>query len=110
MADEWWSTEDVADFLGITAQQVYESKRRNEYPGVLGQRVGRMTRFKRSEIEAGPQEPETTNDPTQAILWALEGIHTTLRAIHNEQRAQRPHWVELSIEDVVTVEIEGEEE
>lgn len=110
MKDEWWTTEDVAEFLEITTQQVYESRRRSEYPGALGQRRGRSLAFLRSQVEAGPQEPETTNDPTTAILWALEGIHKTLRAIHTELRAQRPVYFDVVVDEVTETTIEIEEE
>jgi hypothetical protein len=98
MKDEWWSTEDVAEFLEIEPQQVYESRRRNEYPGNLGQRRGRSLAFLRSQVEAGPQEPNTTSDPTTALLWALSGIHETLRAIHTELRKQAPVYFEGELE------------
>lgn len=86
---EMWTTEQVADYLSLTAQDVYESRRRGAYPGNLGIRRGRKLLFPSDQV-MNPPEEETTNDPTTAILWALDGIHKTLRAIHNELRAQRP--------------------
>jgi hypothetical protein len=86
MNDEWWSTEDVAEFLEIEPQQVYESRRRNEYPGNLGQRRGRSLAFLRSQVEDGPQEPKTTSDPVEALLWTAQGIEAKLGRIHDELR------------------------
>jgi len=86
----YWTIEDVADFLEITVGQVYESRRRKEYPGILGRQRGRRLMFPQDLVEAGPQQPETTDDTATAILWAVQGIKDTLDAIHNELRAQRP--------------------
>lgn len=102
---EYWTTEQVAEHLDIEVRGVYQSRRNGEYPGNLGTRRGRRLMFRSDHIEAGPQEPETTQDPTTALLWALTGIHETLRVIHNELRAQRG----LDTTDI-TVEITGEEE
>ena len=85
----YWTTEEVADFLEISVAQVYESRKRKEYPGVLGRQRGRRLLFSQDLVEAGPQEPEVTDDVSTAILWALQGIKKALDAMHNELRAQR---------------------
>lgn len=94
----WWTTEQVAEYLGVTEQAIYDSRRRKQFPGNRGSQRGRRLMFPSEAIEAGklaveegrdPDTPDTTDDATTAILWALEGIHKTLRAIHNELRAQR---------------------
>ena len=107
-----WTIEEVAEFCEITVGQVYESRRRKEYPGVLGRQRGRRLLFSQDLVEAGPGEPETTDDVNTAILWALQGIKRTLDAMHNELRAQRPQWVELVTEETTetTIEWTGEEE
>ena len=106
----FWTIEEVAEFLEITVGQVRESRRRKEYPGVLGRQRGRRLLFPRDLVEAGPQEPEVTEDPTTAILWALGGIHETLRAMHNELRAQRPQYFDVELLETTTIEMEMEEE
>lgn len=107
-----WTTEQVADYLSLTAQDVYESRRRGAYPGNLGIRRGRKLLFPSDQV-MNPPEEQATSDPTTAILWALDGIHKTLRAIHNELRAQRA-WPLLDITDEITTAISyqgtGEEE
>jgi hypothetical protein len=104
-----WTVEEVAEFCEITVGQVYESRRRKEYPGVLGRQRGRRLLFPQDLVEAGPQEPEVTDDVNTAILWALQGIKKTLDAIHNELRAQR--LAHGSFETVgLAIYPEGEEE
>ena len=64
-------------------------------------------------VQAGPQEPETTEDPLEAILWALSGIHTTMRAIHNEMRGwQRARGAVHNVTNLSAAEIirQGREE
>lgn len=85
---ELWTTEEVAEYLGITVQQVYESSRRGEWPGRVGKQRGRRKLYNSDLIQAGSQEPETTNDPATAILWALSGIHETLRNLERLAQAQ----------------------
>jgi hypothetical protein len=92
----WWTTEQVTEYLGITRQAVYDSRARDKFPGNRGSRKSSGDlRFPSEAIEQGkalvdagenPDRPETTDDGTTAILWALEGIHKTLRAIHTELR------------------------
>lgn len=121
MSDNYWTTSQVADYLACEVETIYESRRRKEWPGVLGKNRGRRLLFEREAIEQGlerlsnglePIPKETTENATEAILWALSGIHTTLRNIEKELRAQRPQW--LTGEWVETIEttfdIEGEEE
>lgn len=121
MSDNYWTTSQVADYLACEVETIYESRRRKEWPGVLGKNRGRRLLFEREAIEQGlerlsnglePIPQETTENATEAILWALSGIHTTLRNIEKELRAQRPQW--LTGEWVETIEttfdIEGEEE
>lgn len=76
--------EEVADRTGLTKAQIYESRKRKEWPGSIGVQAGRRLRFDADLIDAGPQPTETTNDPTVAILWAVDGIHKTLRSILRE--------------------------
>jgi hypothetical protein len=93
----YWTTEQVAEHLGVETQSVYESRRRGLFPGNLGVRRGRRLMFPSDAIEAGaqavsegvdPDSGETTNDVNTAILWALQGIKKTLDAMHNEMRRQ----------------------
>jgi hypothetical protein len=87
---EFWTTEQVADHLGITVKDVYESRRRNEFPGSIGTNRGRRLLFRSDLIESGPQEPKTTSDPLEAILWGLNAIEKQLGEILKELRNQRP--------------------
>lgn len=128
--DEYITTEDLAADLNTTRQVIYETRRRNDYPGRLGHRRGKRLMFQRSEItdwlESVPKittdgtgvvmgwetdpaygDGETTNDANTAIVWALEGIKKTLDAIHNELRAQRPQYL---TGELLTYETRGEDE
>lgn len=119
------TTETLAEELGTDRQVIYESRRRGQYPGILGHRQGKRLMFYRSEVndwlESVPKivtdengvirrwetdtaygEGETTNDANTAILWALGGIQETLRAIHNELRVQRPVALDVASHVFVT--------
>lgn len=74
----YWTIEEVADALGMTVAQVYESRRRKEYPGNLGKPRGRRLMFNADLVQAGPTEPESTTDPLEAILWTVTGIEEKL--------------------------------
>lgn len=82
----FWTIEEVADHLGMTVTQVRESRRKGEWPGTVGKLQGRRLRFRSELIEAGPQEPKTTNDPVEAILWTAQGIEAKLAEILTELR------------------------
>lgn len=71
---EFWTTEQVAAHLNIDVSEVYRTRRNGEWPGSVGRNRGRRLLFPSDLIESGPQEPETTNDPLEAILWTLQGI------------------------------------
>jgi hypothetical protein len=75
---EFWTTEQVAEHLGITVKDVYESARANRFPGSLGTQRGRRKLYRSDLILAGPQEPKTTSDPVEAILWTVQGIEAKL--------------------------------
>jgi hypothetical protein len=111
----YWTTEQVAQFLGVSPQAVYDSRARNKFPGNRGVRRGKRLMFDSETIEQGaraveegidPDSPETTNNVNTAILWELGGIHKTLRAIHNELRALAPYKVAYTVNTTVM----GEEE
>jgi hypothetical protein len=114
MSETWWTTEQVMEYLGVSRQAIYDSRARGKFPGNRGHRRAKRLLFPAHEIEEGKAmvdagddpdpERETTNDPTVAMLWQLQAIHKTLRAIHNELRAQRPI---IGYLDTTT---EGEEE
>ena len=54
MADqELWSTQQAADYLGVTRQAVHALATRGE----IGQRVGRAWVFKRIELDAWLSKP-----------------------------------------------------
>lgn len=75
---EFWTTEQVAEYLGVDVSHVYRTRRNGEWPGVVGRNRGRRLLFHSDVIEAGPQEPDTTTDPLEAILWTLQGIEEKL--------------------------------
>lgn len=89
----YWTTEQVAEFLDITVEQVYESRRRKEYPGNIGTNRGRRLMFDAEKVQAGPEVAQTTNDPLEALLWTTQGIEAKLVEIINELRAQRPTYL-----------------
>ena len=102
----YWTIEEVADFLDITVAQVYESRRRKEYPGVLGKMQGRRLRFDQEKVEAGPESAGSTEDIQTAILWTLQGIEAKLGKILTELVAQRPQYVQLVTTETTTTEEE----
>lgn len=104
--------EEVADRLNMTVTQVRESRRKGEWPGNVGKRQGRRLRFNADLIESGPQEPTTTSDPVDALLWTAQGIEAKLAEILKELRAQRPTYFTTElIESITETTIEiGEEE
>ena len=77
----WWTTEQVAEHAGMTVEQVYESRRRKEWPGIVGVRQGRSLRFDPDRVTAGPQEPQRTDDPAVAAVWIVEDIRGMVRQI-----------------------------
>jgi hypothetical protein len=81
MPADYWTTEQVAEYLGLTVQQVYESSRRGEWPGNVGKQRGRRNLFRSDLIQSGPQEPKTTSDPVEALLWTAQGIEAKLGEI-----------------------------
>lgn len=85
-----WTTEEVADHLGLTVDEVYASRRRSEYPGNLGIRRGKRLVFDEDRVKAGPQlEPEVTTDTLEAILWELQAHTQLLRRLTQEVRLTR---------------------
>lgn len=110
---EFWTTEQVAAHLGLTVKDIYESARANRFPGNLGTQRGRRKLYRSDLILAGPQEPKTTSDPVEAILWTVQGIEAKLAAILAELKAQRPQYLTgelLTVEQIFTTTIETEEE
>jgi hypothetical protein len=99
------TTQEVADHLGITVAEVYQSRRNGEWPGSVGKQRGRSLKFRSDLIEAGPQAAESTTDPQEAMLWTLQGIEAKLGKILNELKAQRPVYLTGLVDS-----IEGEEE
>ena len=81
MPGEFWTTDEVAEHLGMTVAQVYESRKRKEYPGDIGKQRGRRLLFNADLVRAGPTTAQTTNDPLEAILWTLQGIEKKLGQI-----------------------------
>lgn len=104
---EFWTTEQVAEHLGIEVREIYQSRRNGDWPGIVGTQRGRRLLFRSDLIEAGPQETESTEDVTVAILWTLQGIEAKLGKILTElvsQRTQPPTWLTMDFTD----EIEGD--
>ena len=78
----WWTTEQVAEHAGMTVEQVWETRRRKEWPGVAGVRQGRRLRFDPEVVKAGPREAEHTDDAATAAVWLLEDIRNLVGQIH----------------------------
>jgi len=53
MADELWSTQQAADYLGVTRQAVHALARRGE----VGRQVGRAWVFTRAELDHWRDKP-----------------------------------------------------
>ena len=70
MEDRWLSVDDIAEYLGVTRETIYAwlSKK-----GLPGHRVGRLWKFKLSEIDewvhaggaGGDDEPPSTSTETR---------------------------------------------
>ena len=79
----WWTTEQVAEHAGMTVEQVYESRRRKEWPGVLGVRQGRSLRYDSELVKAGPRAAEHSDDAAVVAVWLLEDIRNLARDIRS---------------------------
>lgn len=79
----WWTIEQTAQHLGMTVEQVRDTRRRKVWPGNVGVRQGKRLRFDPRRIEAGPpDEPEHTDDVATATLWMMEDMRNLLGQIH----------------------------
>jgi excisionase family DNA binding protein len=47
--EKLWSTQELADFLGVPIQTIYQWRKRNYGPP--GRRMGKHIRYRRSEVE-----------------------------------------------------------
>lgn len=47
--EKLWSTQELAEFLGIPVQSIYQWRKRNYGPP--GRKMGRHIRYRRSEVE-----------------------------------------------------------
>ena len=90
MMPAMWTTEQVADHLGLTVEAVYQSRREQRYPGNLGVRRGRRLMFDPDHI-ANPPTQETTTDPLVAALWEIKGVRKVVNKIDREVQALRAH-------------------
>lgn len=88
-----WTTEQVADHLGITVEAVYQSRREQRFPGNLGVRRGRRLMFDPDHI-ANPPTPESTSDPMVAALWEIKGVRKIVNKIDRDIQALRAHLAE----------------
>lgn len=95
----YWTTEQVADHLAITPAQVYESRKRKEYPGNLGRLRGRRLMFDAAQVQNGPTEPETLTWE-EAVIEELRGISKRL----DKLIAIQPQYVELVTEETTVEE------
>ena len=48
-AEKLWSTQELANFLGISVQTIYQWRKRNYGPP--GRKMGKHIRYRRSEVE-----------------------------------------------------------
>ena len=105
---EFWTTEQVAEHVGITVAEVYQSRRRGDWPGNVGTNRGRRLLFRSDLIESGPVEPDTTNDPLVALLWTAQGIEAKVGEILAELSASQhirmrrdliPQWLNMEFTD-----------
>lgn len=104
-----WTTEQVAEHLDLTVDDVYRTRRENKYPGNLGVRRGRRLMFDPVLVE-NPPEPETTNDPTVAVLWELQAQTRLLHQIIHEVRGLRDMTLETIEETTIEIEQEHDDE
>lgn len=103
----WWTVEQVAEHTGLTVTQVYESRRRREWPGNVGVRQGRSLRFDSELVKAGPREPEHTDDPSVAAVWMLEDVRTLAREIKTAIHEVRASVREEKAVKVMDIEMCG---
>lgn len=85
-----WTTQQVADHLGLTVEEVYRSRREQRFPGNLGVRRGRRLMFDPDHI-ANPPTQESTTDPAVAALWEIQGVRKVVNKIDREVQALRAH-------------------
>lgn len=86
---ELWTTDQVANYTGLTVAEVYASRRRGDFPGVLGFRRGRALLYDAEKVR-NPPEPEVTSDPIVAILWELQA---QTRLLHQIIHNTRPNYL-----------------
>lgn len=87
-----WTTEQVAEHLNITVEEVYASRRRGDFPGNLGQRRGKRLIFNPDQILDPPTgEPETTSDLMLAVLWELQAHTNLIRRLAADLHHIRDH-------------------
>lgn len=104
----WWTTEQVAEHVGMTVEQVYVTRRRKEWPGVLGVRQGRALRFDAELVQAGPGETEHTDDTAIVTVWLLEDLRNSVRELRTAVEEVRA-WVRSQREDRPIFEVADEE-
>lgn len=85
-----WTTQQVADHLGLTVEEVYRSRREQRFPGNLGVRRGRRLMFDPDHI-TNPPTQESTTDPAVAALWEIQGVRKVVNKIDREVQALRAH-------------------
>jgi hypothetical protein len=90
MMPAMWTTQQVADHLGLTVEEVYRSRREQRFPGNLGVRRGRRLMFDPDHI-ANPPTQESTTDPAVAALWEIQGVRKVVNKIDREVQALRAH-------------------
>lgn len=90
MMPAMWTTQQVADHLGLTVEEVYRSRREQRFPGNLGVRRGRRLMFDPDHI-TNPPTQESTTDPLVAALWEIKGVRKVVNKIDREVQALRAH-------------------
>lgn len=86
-----WTTEQVAEHLGITVDEVYTSRRRGDFPGNLGVRRGKRLVFNPDQVENPPEKDGTTSDVMLAVLWELQAHANLLRRVAVDIHHIREH-------------------
>ena len=68
--EELWSTQQAAEYLGITRQSMHDLANR----GQVGRRVGRAWVFTKAEIDAWLAKPRTTGRPPKGWVSAMSPV------------------------------------
>jgi predicted DNA-binding transcriptional regulator AlpA len=96
MSESFLTIEEVAAKYDMTVAQIYESRRRKEFPGALGHRRGKRVLWVLSELDTWGKDG-TINDPNVAMVRTLSAIEKLL-AKQNAQISTAVVYLQRAVE------------